>query len=81
MLWAVALEFGGWICPLTPLENWLRHASGEAGYSGGFIEYYLLPNIYPIGLTHSVQMLLGGVVIAVNIGIYRMLYVRRRNSW
>ncbi len=81
VLWAVALEFGGWICPLTPLENWLRQASGEAGYSGGFIEYYVLPIIYPIGLTHSVQMLLGGVVIAVNIGIYRMLYVRRRHSW
>src|SRR6266542_2623839 len=23
-VWGVAIEIGGWICPLTPLENWLR---------------------------------------------------------
>ncbi|MGB0908765.1 MAG: DUF2784 domain-containing protein [Nitrospirales bacterium] len=81
VLWAISLEFGGWICPLTPLENWLRQASGEAGYSGGFIEHYVLPVIYPIGLTPSIQIFLGCVVIVINIGIYGMLYVRRGNSW
>ncbi len=77
-LWAAAIEFGGWICPLTPLENQLRRAGGAAGYEGGFVEIYLLPLIYPAGLTRGVQMLLGGVVIGVNLGIY--LFVFRRAS-
>jgi hypothetical protein len=29
-IWAVAIELGGWICPLTPLENRLRGAGGAA---------------------------------------------------
>ncbi|MEK7728170.1 MAG: DUF2784 domain-containing protein, partial [candidate division KSB1 bacterium] len=23
-VWGAWIEFSGWICPLTPLENWLR---------------------------------------------------------
>src|SRR4026209_2900188 len=52
-VWGVAIEFGGWICPLTPLENALRARAGLAGYSGGFVEHYLLPALYPVGLTAS----------------------------
>ena len=77
-LWAAALEFRGWICPLTPLENWLRQASGEAGYSSGFIEHYILPVIYPAGLTSSIQVVLGLIVVFLNIGIYGLVYSRRR---
>ena len=76
-LWAAALEFGGWICPLTPLENHLRQAGGDAGYSGGFIEHYALPLIYPAGLTPQVQFVLGFVVILVNIGTYGFVWWRR----
>ncbi len=65
-LWAAALEFGGWMCPLTPLENWLRLASGEAEYEGGFIEHYLLPIIYPEGLTSEIQYYLGIGVLLIN---------------
>ncbi|MBK34644.1 MAG: hypothetical protein CME26_03815 [Gemmatimonadetes bacterium] len=54
-LWGAALEFFGWICPLTPLENVLRESGGEAGYPGGFIEHYLVPVIYPPGLTRGTQ--------------------------
>ena len=46
-LWGVLIEFGGWICPLTPLENTLRQRAGEAGYSGGFVEHYVLHVLYP----------------------------------
>ncbi|MFL5530347.1 MAG: DUF2784 domain-containing protein, partial [Gemmatimonadaceae bacterium] len=42
VVWGVLIEYAGWICPLTPLENSLRMRGGEAGYSGGFIEHYLL---------------------------------------
>lgn len=68
--WGAAIEFVGWICPLTPLENRLRAAAGEAGYSGGFIEHYLIPLIYPTGLTREVQWLLGALVLLVNAAVY-----------
>ena len=77
--WAISLEFGGWICPLTPLENWLRRASGEVGFSGGFIEHYIWPIIYPAGLTPLIQMFLGGAVVVLNLGIYGALYSWKRN--
>lgn len=76
--WGAAIEAFGWICPLTPLENSLRRASGAAGYSGGFIEHYLLPIIYPAGLTRELQLLLGGVLVVVNLTIYAALWHRRR---
>ena len=75
-VWAVLIEFVGWICPLTPLENWLRRQGGGVGYESGFIEHYILPIIYPAGLTRGVQMVLGTFVLVVNLGIY--LWVLRR---
>lgn len=75
--WAALLEFRGLICPLTPLENALRHAAGEAGYSGGFIEHYLLPLIYPAGLTRETGFVLGLGVVAVNAALYGRLLWRR----
>lgn len=77
-IWGIVIQFSGWLCPLTPLENMLRRAAGESGYHGGFIEHYLLPIIYPAGLTREIQFLLGAVVLLVNLGIY--LYVLRRRS-
>ena len=76
VVWAALIEFAGWICPLTPLENRLRILSGGAGYRGGFIEHYVLPILYPSGLTRGVQVFLGSVVIVVNLGIYSWLVFR-----
>ncbi|MEC3768191.1 MULTISPECIES: DUF2784 domain-containing protein [Cupriavidus] len=78
-VWGVLIEWGGWICPLTPLENSLRRAAGQAGYSGGFVERYLLPLIYPAGLTPAVQLWLGLVVLVVNVAIYALWWRRRRH--
>ena len=75
-LWGMLIEFGGWICPLTPLENSLRARAGQAGYSGGFIEHYLLPAIYPAGLTPRIQVVLGSAVMGVNALAYAVL-IRR----
>ncbi|WP_227367739.1 DUF2784 domain-containing protein [Halomonas sp. M20] len=75
--WAAALEFKGWICPLTPLENALLRAAGESGYAGGFIEHYLIALIYPAGLTPTIQLWLGIGVLAINLPIYGYLLVRR----
>ncbi|MYA34903.1 MAG: DUF2784 domain-containing protein [Gemmatimonadales bacterium] len=76
--WGALIEFAGWICPLTPLENDLRVASGQAGYSGGFIEHYLLPVIYPGALTREIQIWLGLSVLALNAVAYAWLVRRLR---
>ena len=77
-IWGALIEFQGWICPLTPLEKSLRAAAGQAGYEGGFIEHYLLPMLYPAGLTRGFQLVLGVAVIAVNLAFYGILFARRR---
>ena len=71
--WAVWAAWAGWICPLTPLENALRRAAGQAGYGGGFIEHYLLALIYPDGLTRGVQIGLGLFVALLNLAVYALL--------
>jgi len=76
--WGAAVELFGWFCPLTPLENFLRTAGDSAGYSGSFLEHYLLPVIYPAGLTRELQLLLGCGVVVVNLLIYVRVWRRRR---
>jgi hypothetical protein len=75
--WGALIEFTGWICPLTPWEQALRLRAGQVGYRGGFIEHYLLPVLYPQGLTPSVQVVLGLLVIGVNVAIYAFVGYRR----
>ena len=77
-VWGALIEFAGWICPLTPLEVRLRIASGQAGYSGGFIERYLLPIIYPGALNREIQIWLGLSVLALNAVAYAWLLRRLR---
>jgi len=78
--WAGWVVSAGWICPLTPLENALRRSAGEAGYSGGFIEHYLLGLIYPEGLTRPVQMALGLGVLLFNAVVYALVIAKRAGS-
>ncbi len=79
-LWGFLIEAFGWVCPLTPLEVRLRRLGGEAGYAGGFVEHYLLPVLYPSGLTRTHQVVLGGLVVVVNVGVYGWwLATQRRN--
>ncbi len=75
-LWGILIEYRGGICPLTPLENSLRARAGQQGYGGGFIEHYLLPVMYPAGLTPRVQVVLGTAVLLVNLFAYAVL-IRR----
>jgi hypothetical protein len=78
--WGALIEFAGWICPLTPWEVALRRQAGEAGYAGGFIEHYLIPVVYPAGLTPAIQTILGCAVIAVNAVAYAGLVRRARRE-
>ena len=75
-VWGAAVEFGGWLCPLTPLEILLRTRAGGEGYRGAFIEHYLMPILYPAGLTRTTQLVLGLVVVAVNAAVYGWYWLR-----
>ena len=83
VVWGALIECQGWICPLTPLEQRLRQAAGQAGFEGGFIEHYLLPVLYPGQLNREMQIVLGALVIVINIVLYGWLlarYVRGRQG-
>jgi len=79
-IWGVLIEYMGWICPLTPLENSFRLRGGEAGYSGGFIQHYIQPVLYPAGLTRSTQIALGSFALLVNLTAYGVVVARRRRT-
>jgi hypothetical protein len=76
--WGVWVEFAGWICPLTPLENWLREQSGGTAYTSSFVERYLVPTLYPEALSRELQWLLGGFVVVVNAAVYVVIWRRVR---
>ena len=76
--WGIFIEVSGGFCPLTPLENQLRLLSGTAGYPGGFIEHYLMPVIYPSGLTRGIQLWLASLVVVVNLVVYGLVARRSR---
>ena len=75
-VWGAFVEISGRICPLTTWENSLRQSAGESGYAESFVEHYLVPIIYPTGLTRSLQFALAGLVIVANIVIYGWLLYR-----
>jgi hypothetical protein len=76
--WGALIEFTGWICPLTPLENHFLALAGAAAYQGDFIARHLWPVIYPDGLTPAIQKILGGVVIALNCLVYAVVVFRKK---
>ncbi|MCE3222643.1 MAG: uncharacterized protein K0S58_823 [Nitrospira sp.] len=76
VVWGTVVEFTGWICPLTPLENALRAMAGAATYDADFIEHYILPLLYPADITRDSQLILGMIVIGVNVAIYGWLRQR-----
>ncbi|HKZ73027.1 MAG TPA: DUF2784 domain-containing protein [Steroidobacteraceae bacterium] len=80
LAWATWIAVTGSLCPLTPLENRLREIAGEGGYQGGFIEHYILPMLYPVGLTRETQWLLAAVLLAFNVVAYHGFIVRVRRG-
>lgn len=79
-LWAALIEFAGWVCPLTPLENRLRELAGASPYHTDFVAHYLLPLLYPAALTRTLQIILGFLVLSVNGGIYGWLFWRAKQN-
>jgi hypothetical protein len=80
LAWGCWVELSSQVCPLTPLENYLRHRGGEAGYSGGFLRHYIIAVLYPPGLTPQMQWGLAAVLIAINVLAYAVVWRRRRRS-
>lgn len=78
VVWGALIEFMGWICPLTPLENHFLKLAGERTYQGGFIARYLWPLIYPTELTPSIQTVLGSIVIVLNSIIYAFVFIKTK---
>jgi hypothetical protein len=75
-LWGALIALVGWICPLTPLENWLRVQGGERPYDTGFLEHYLVPILYPVAMTRGLQIATGVFVVAVNVLVYWRVFRR-----
>ena len=78
VLWGVFIEVSGGVCPLTPLENALRGAGGT--YTGDFIEQYLIPIIYPPGLSHGLQLLLAVLLVLINGVVYAFVWHRSKRA-
>lgn len=79
-IWGIFIEYSGGICPLTPLENSLRQSGGGTGYSGGFIQHYIQPVLYPAGLTRGTQLVLGSLALLVNLGAYGVIIARMKRA-
>ena len=79
-IWGAMIEFMGWICPLTPLEKQLLMQSGSSGYEGDFIGHYLLPILYPTGMTRNVQLILGVLVVIINGALYGWMLAHMRET-
>ena len=69
-VWGVLIEFFGWWCPLTRWENHFLGEAGRAGYDGGFVAHYIMPMIYPAGLTRGLEIAIGTIVLLVNVSVY-----------
>jgi hypothetical protein len=79
-IWGTVVEFAGWVCPLTPVENALRAYSGTEVYRGDFIEHYILPLLYPAQLTRSLQFLIGSFALALNVVVYWYVLTHRHHE-
>lgn len=72
--WGVLIEFFGWWCPLTKWENHLLRQAGRAGYDSGFVAHYIMPIIYPPGLTRELEIAIGVFVLVLNAAIYMRVF-------
>lgn len=74
--WGVLLELCGWMCPLTPVELYLRQLAYRSRAAPSLIQRLLLPVLYPDGLTRELQYVLGVALLIYTLGLY-LLVIRR----
>lgn len=80
VIWGILIEFAGWICPLTPLENRLRYQAGLEMYDGDFVMRYIMPVLYPQELTRELQILFGLLVLLINSLCYFFVFYYRKRT-
>jgi Protein of Unknown function (DUF2784) len=73
-VWGVLIEFAGLWCPLTKWENHFLRAAGRAGYDTGFVAHYIMPIIYPSGLTRGLEIAIGAFVLVLNAAVYARVF-------
>jgi hypothetical protein len=81
VMWVIFVETTAGICPLTPLENELRDKAGIGIYEGGFVDHYIMPVLYPAGLTPDIQLCIGLLLALTALRCYESVtakYVWRR---
>ena len=78
VVWTAVLQFRGWTCPLTPLENRFRGRGGLKTYEEGFVEHYLMPIFYPSALAKKTRFVSGTIVIVVNVCVYLWVFYSAR---
>ena len=80
LIWGIYIELTSSICPLTYLENWFLHKANLITYSGGFIQNYLVPIVYPMNMTKDLQIFLGISLIVINIVIYAFIFSKMKKN-
>ena len=78
--WVIFAEWFDKICPLTFLENWLRDKAGVGSYRESFVGHYIMPVLYPDGLTHQMQVGLGTAILVINVTLYTIVVIRHRRA-
>jgi uncharacterized protein DUF2784 len=78
--WAIVVQWADWVCPLTPLENYLRGLGGGAGYDGSFVEHFVLKILYPQELTPELRTMLGLALIIMNVAVYTFVMAGKRRQ-
>lgn len=74
VVWSSVVNLAGWTCPLTPLENRLRIAAEGTGYEGGFVQHYLGPVVYPMGMPRRLELFAGVAIALWNAVLYACIY-------
>jgi len=72
--WSAVVNLAGWICPSTPLENFLRRRAGSAGYEGGFVRHYIDPLVYPRGMPRRLERVAGVSILLWNTLVYGVVW-------
>lgn len=80
VIWASIVNLASWTCPLTPIEQHYRQAAGQSGYSGGFVEHYIGPIVYPAGMPRELELLAAFSVVAWNVAVYAIVWFGRRRK-
>jgi len=73
-VYGILIEFSGWTCPLTPLENHVRALAEQSGYAKSFVQHYLLRTIYPDLLTRQDQIIIGCILLILNLFVYLLIF-------